>query len=93
MLVSEGVDETLLIVYFQKQTTLMVFGIPQQDVTEDDVRKHFDEAYPNAKLVQVDFSYDVSDMEGLIKERWVVEPFEEQKQSYFPPTDQSSIPL
>lgn len=57
----------------QVSRTLMISGIPHDQCFKNQISQHFEEAYPEASVVDVQFAYNISDLVKLDKNRRVAE--------------------
>lgn len=57
----------------QVSRTLMISGIPKDQCFKNQISQHFEEAYPEASVVDVQFAYNISDLVKLDKNRRVAE--------------------
>ncbi|XP_078315028.1 mechanosensitive cation channel TMEM63B-like isoform X4 [Crassostrea virginica] len=57
----------------QVTRTLMISGIPTDKCFKNQISQHFEEAYPEASVVDVQFAYNIADLVKLDKERRVAE--------------------
>eukprot|EP00105_Crassostrea_gigas_P025532 XP_011446143.1 PREDICTED: CSC1-like protein 2 isoform X3 [Crassostrea gigas] len=57
----------------QVSRTLMISGIPKDKCFKNQITQHFEEAYPEASVVDVQFAYNISDLVKLDKNRRVAE--------------------